>query len=385
MGENSAIQWTHHTFNPWMGCAKAHAGCTNCYAEKALPVSIRPGGPLKWGEVWQGGERVVKADSGWREPLKWARDAAKEGERRRVFCSSLADVLEVPPLPPPGIDATLYRQGVERVETARGEMHRARERVWETIWATARMCPECGPTLEAGHDFGCKMAEVPAMDPRPGLDWLLLTKRPENWRVVPEHIRPLVWLGTSISDQKTADEWVPRLLDAEGFRLRFLSVEPLVGPVDLSRWLPGGRWYMARCRDCGYTGSTATFREVQYDGDADVACPKCSSLKNDDDVTLRIGWVIVGGESGPKARPCDVEWVRDIVRQCREVGVPCFVKQLGYRATDERNGLAGAGLAVPPEALPLVSRRLKDKHGGDTAEWPEDLRVQAFPEVAHVS
>jgi protein gp37 len=320
MGEASKIEWTHHTLNPWRGCTKAtwtdstgkvhlHPGCLNCYAEKDMSVKLHG---IHWGK---GQERRPKAESGWGEPLAWARNAAKAGERHRVFCASLADVLDDEGLP---------------------EM---RERLWDTVRRTAAVWPESGRPAAAHYEPDRIMR-------MPGLDWLLLTKRPENWRWIPEDVRPLVWLGTSVSDQETADEWVPRLLQAEGFRYRFLSVEPLVGAVDLWRsWLRVPEDAHSRAQHVG----------------------------------SRIDWVIVGGESGSKARPCNVEWIRDIIRQCREAGVPCFVKQVGAAYSDPVDGVAGRSLKVPEEASPLLSRRLTDPKGGDWNEWPMDLRVREFP------
>jgi protein gp37 len=330
VGERSTIEWTHHTFNPWRGCTKAswtdakgkvrlHPGCQHCYAEQDMSVKLQG---IRWGK---GQERRAKADSGWREPLRWARKAAAVGERHRVFCAALADVLDDEGLPA------------------------MRERLWDTIWGTVRMCAGCGPLEEAGHDFGCA---VPRLTHQSGLDWLLLTKRPENWRLIPEHIRPLVWLGTSVSDQQTADEWVPRLLAAEGFRYRFLSVEPLLGPVALQRWV----------------GPTHVCTACRRHWNRPTTCDGCGRPSQSAGPTP-IDLVIVGGESGAKARPCNVEWVRSIVQQCAEAGVPCFVKQLGAFATFPYG-------AVDNAPMPLV-----DSKGGDWAEWPEDLRVRQMPGV----
>jgi protein gp37 len=361
MGQETKIEWTHHTFNPWRGCSKVHAGCTNCYAEKNQGVAMNH---ITWGEVWQGGQRVVKAESGWSKPLTWARDAARAGERRRVFCASLADVLEVPADGPTG-----HRGAV--VALARRRLSDARARLWDVIRRSAFMSPRfIEPVVHTS---------VTSREWYPGLDWLLLTKRPENWHLVPEDVRPLAWLGTSISDQKTADEWVPRLLKAEGFRLRFLSVEPLTGPVDLSAWLPRDRYFLARCERCGHTGTSERFIEVRYADDSDVLCPQCRhGLQREVD---GINWVIVGGESGPRARPCNVEWVRDIVRQCREASVRCFVKQLGSRPEHEVYADP-----VPFQDGPVSWNErlnLEDSKGGDMSEWPEDLRVREFPEARH--
>ncbi len=139
---------------------------------------------------------------------------------------------------------------------------------------------------------------------------------------------PNVWFGVSVEDQPRADERIPLLLDIPAL-VRWLSVEPLIGPVDLSgqrlEWL-------------------APFHET------DPLLVR----------TPRVDWVVVGGESGPGARPCDVEWIRDIVRECQSAAVPVFVKQLGAR----------------PDMAPVQHPK-----GGDPAEWPDDLRVRQYPEV----
>jgi protein gp37 len=193
-----------------------------------------------------------------------------------------------------------------------------------------------------------------AMPQAPGLDWLLLTKRPENWALAPEDVRPLVWLGTSVSDQKTADEWAPRLLAAKGFRRRFLSVEPLVGPVDLSRWL----------------------KPVLHTNGGDHLQHPDPRIPNEGGRwEWPISWVIVGGESGSKARPLNVAWVRDIVKQCAEAGVKCFVKQLGAQPVDTRT-IRGVSMAPRVDDVPMD---LADPKGGDIGEWPEYVRVREVP------
>jgi protein gp37 len=369
MGADSKIEWTHHTFNAWLGCSKVHAGCTNCYAEKHQAVNMRKGGAIPWGEVWQGGGRVVVSDSTWAHPLKWARAAAKTGERHRVFCSSLSDVLEVPDMPPFSHLTTALR---DRVNEVRKALDDARARLWPIIEDTAWMCGGCGRPCAHSSDTPHRTARLLDLSsvgaacegisgrclntPMGGLDFLLLTKRPENAHAVPPWARPLVWLGTSISDQQTADEWVPRLLAAEGFRYRFLSVEPLLGPVRLDSliWQP--------CRACHGSMTTA----VPGGGKPCVSCLEHQGLES------AIDWVIVGGESGSKARPCNVEWIRGIVRQCREAGVPCHVKQLGAKPMVPRE---------PGDAWGDRIIELADPKGGDWSEWPEDLRVRQFPET----
>jgi protein gp37 len=357
VGENTKIEWTHHTFTPVLGCAKVHAGCTQ------QAYVMRKGGRIHWGEVWQGGDRVVVADSTWKHPFTWARKAAAAGERHRVFCASLSDVLEVPSLPekwPSSWDEKQVAWAKDRVQTARIELEHARQRLWDTIRKTAVRSWPTGDDVPEEERAGRIQVGWP------GLDWLLLTKRPENWRLVPEDVRPLVWVGTSVSDQETMNEYGARLLQARGFRYRFLSMEPLLGPVDLSRWM--GWW---RCPDCGTARDPTTDQPLG----TEVLCRACP---NDAPIPIEgrhIDQVIVGGESGRKARPCNVEWIRSIVRQCAEAGVPCHVKQLGAIPMMERT-LRSARTGNTTQPTPLD---LRDPKGGDMAEWPEDLRVRQFP------
>jgi protein gp37 len=198
----------------------------------------------------------------------------------------------------------------------------------------------------------------------PNLTWLLLTKRPELWRErinravavhcdepwsseradvrnwlikwVDHGIAPAnVWVGTSVEDRPRADERIPALLQIPAVG-RFLSVEPLLGPVDVR---------------CGF-----------------------DHLVHPDRPT--INWVIIGGESGPSARPCNVEWVRSLVRQSQGAGVPVFVKQLGARPVGRWTASpAESGLG---EGWP-AGLKIAHPKGGDPAEWPEDLRVREFP------
>lgn len=223
MGQFSAIEWTDHTFNPWWGCVKVSPGCTNCYAET---WAKRYGGDL-WGPRKS---RRTFGLSHWQEPLKWQRTALEQGCRYKVFCASMADVFEDD-----------------------DEITEERAKLWQLIERT------------------------------PNLDWLLLTKRPENMlRFTPwkDEWPTNAWAMTSVENQELAEKRVPILTRVPAV-VRGLSVEPLIGAVDLSPWLTD------------------------------------------------INWVIVGGESGRNARPMEVTWVRQLRDQCLEYKVPFFFKQWG--------------------------------------------------------
>ncbi len=277
MAENSKIEWTNHTFNPWRGCTKISEGCKHCYAE-----ALSKRNPAILGIWGDNGTRVVASEGYWKQPLKWSRDAAKAGERRRVFCSSLADVFEDRP-----------------------ELIEPRRRLFDLINET------------------------------PDLDWLLLTKRPESIGSMFDDIRRHfgwdedlsvmnVWLGTSVENQEQADKRIPELLKIPA-KVRFLSCEPLLGPVDLS---------------CVNFGSE-TVTDVH-----DVLFPQHGLRYPDNGNPLpqlpggSIDWVIVGGESGSNARPMQVEWARDLRDQCLRARVPFHFKQYGEHAptSEHRDG-----------------------------------------------
>lgn len=148
---------------------------------------------------------------------------------------------------------------------------------------------------------------------------------------------PNVWLGVSVEDQRTADERIPVLLSLPA-SVRWVSYEPALGPVN---------W---QC-----IGATALKRDALRVNDSSWGRPE-----------RHLDWIVVGGESGPGARVCDLSWVRWTIEQCREAGTPAFVKQLG---------------AVPRGGAWNDLLQLRHRKGGDPSEWPEDLRVREWPEV----
>lgn len=254
MGMNSKIEWTTHTFNPWWGCIKVSEACKHCYAESwAKRVGQQVWGPKS--------DRRFFGDLHWRQPVRWNSIAAQTGVRPRVFCASMADVFE-------------DREGLTE----------ERARLWELIDAT------------------------------PNLDWLLLTKRPQNvsrmagWGAQwPNH----VWLGTTVELQKRADEALPFLAQVPA-KVRFISAEPLLGPIEIRDWLKES-----------------------------------------------LSWVITGGESGPKARPASPAWFRSLMIQCMESDVPFHFKQWGDWAP-------GDGVNLP---------RTKNLRSATASDGTEMLRV----------
>ena len=279
MSANSKIEWTDHTFNPWIGCTKVSPACDHCYAEVSTPSRAL-------GVVWgPKAERRRTTPSNWNLPLRWNAQAeafrAQHGRRQRVFCASLADVFdnEVP--------------------------HAWRADLFALIEAT------------------------------PNLDWLLLTKRIGNVeRMVmlanwPWPLPRNVWLGATICNQEEADRDIPKLL-AVPARVRFLSMEPLLGPVSLR--LPtrtwessGGAVFCDHCCNGDRCDDPTHFERGRPDYAPHCRCPYCRGTG----LGRPINWVIVGGESGQHARPMHPDWARSLRDQCREAGVPFLFKQWG--------------------------------------------------------
>lgn len=283
----SKIEWTDFTFNSWIGCTKVSPGCDNCYAEKG---SARLGAMHKL-KLWEG-DRYRTGTKYWAQPERWDRAAAKAGKRARVFCASFADVFE-----------------------DRLELEQRRADLLRLITRT------------------------------PNLDWLLLTKRPENMLRMTDAVwgnagwPSNAWAGTTCENQEWANKRIPHLLKVPA-SVRFVSYEPALGPIDFthiesSEYLsPSGEHHIDALRGV-VNGGPWLLRSVN--------------------------WVIVGGESGPGARPLDLQRARSTVEQCKAAGVACFVKQMGARPID-------AGYALD-----------YGRKGDDMSEWPEELQVREWP------
>lgn len=310
---NTKIEWADHTWSPWRGCTKVSPGCANCYAE-----ALSRRNPAVLGEWGPGRPRVFNKN--WDQVKRWNSISSASRASTTIF-PSLCDWLDsdVP------ID-------------------------WLAQF------------LELIHDT-------------PSLRWLLLTKRPENWDKRSLEVAQLwagdglnhrvkwlidwrrgfwipsnVWFGTSVEDQKRADQRIPVLLEIPA-AVRWLSVEPLLGQVDLSEW-------------------TGICSQHHPDG-------------SETPIQKPLHWIVVGGESGPKARPCSIEWIRSLVNQCKASETPVFVKQLGAHPIIQERELWRMN-GQPEEWVPgdgNVPMRVKHAKCGDPIEWPEDLRVRQFPSV----
>ena len=310
--ENSKISWTDHTFNPWWGCVHVSPGCDHCYAE-TWANRYNPG---LWGVD---GTRRLFGDNHWNAPVKWNAAAEKAGVRARVFCASMADVFE-----------------------SRDDVFEARLRLWELIHRT------------------------------PWLDWMLLTKRPENimarlphgWSDDP---MPNVWLGTTCENQEQADKRIPELLKVPA-AVRFLSCEPLLGPVNLDFWIDA--YWNPNIRDLITKRKEGSW--VQVESPAEQA----------------LHWVICGGESGHGARPMKPDWARSLRDQCQAAGVAYHFKQWGewrpaegqYEHTPSNISPADLGRFFTVEGnTSELMRRVGKKEAGrllDGVEWNE------FPQTA---
>ena len=292
MAERTNIEWCDASLNLWWGCTKVSQGCKHCYAEH---LSDQRYGRGCWGPT--GTRQEVKS---WRSTLnKISRRAKAEGRRLKVFCSSMCDVFEGP-------------------DTMGGD------------WVGGAGSPFINPNYEVTRRL---RAELLALVPEhPELDFLLLTKRPENiLKMVPDkwlRAWPInAWIGTSVEDQATADERIPHLLNIPA-RVRFLSCEPLVGAVE---FYEEGHC----CKKCGRLLTYGTEEDASYE----VPCVNCgctrwvwdlpSNKASFGDGDLALDWVICGGEAGANARPMDPNWARSLRDQCRDAGVPFFFKQWG--------------------------------------------------------
>jgi len=344
----TSIEWTDFTSNPlkyrdratgrdvW-ACVKHSPGCAHCYSE-ALARRYGRGGPFTRAATEQ--VEPYLDDQELRRLL-----AQKKLAGKRVFVGDMTDVFGdwVPDALLDGLFAVLaLRQDVTfQVLTKRADRMRA---------YTARLAAGIGPLEAAARAMGRTFKFT-------GLDGREYSTCP--WPL------PNVWLGVSVEDQTRADERIPHLLDTPA-AVRYLSCEPLLGPLVLNT-----DETVFYCNGCGRV-------TAGRDGD----CAACGDCRTRERCYLDyLDWVVAGGESGGGARPCKVAWLRSLRDQCAAFRVAFFCKQLGSRP--EGDDFAPAA-ADPATGLTTLEVRqvltVRDRKGGDPAEWPHDLRVRQFPE-----
>lgn len=320
----TSIEWTDETWNPTRGCSRVSEGCRNCYAERIAArfngtdivdgqrkLRTFAGFAIRGqdGPHWTG--RVELIESKLQEPLHWRKP-------RRVFVNSMSDLFHEN-LPYPDI------------------LH---------IFQTMGKCPR--HTFQILTKRSAKMRELLSLfwwrnlghSPAMGGDHWVKVIAGEQ-RAGDQNFLPNVWLGVSVENQQTADERIPLLLQTPA-ALRFVSYEPALGQVD-------------------FTALNGRIGGTRLD---------CLSGRWDDDDSCgeSVDWIIVGGESGPGARPFHLEWAREAIRQCKAAGVPVFVKQLGSRLVGETADL-------------IYLASMDSRKGGDWDQWPPDLRIRQFPDI----
>jgi protein gp37 len=308
MATSSNIEWTDASWNCLAGCEAVSPGCAHCYAAtmtrrlEAMGQADYTG--LTTAKHFNGTVRCLPDKL--TIPLKWRKP-------RRVFVNSMSD---------------LFHEDVP-------------DEFIDRVFAVMAVCPQ--------HTFQVLTKRAERMsDYCRRLPATYIHQVADDFGALSElrdiHFPlPNVWLGVSAEDQQRADERIPWLLKTPA-AVRFVSAEPLLGPIDFLSWLalgPGkAAWHLA------------TYGDSQP-----------------------LHWIIVGGESGSGARPCNADWVRSIVGQCKAAGVvACFVKQMGSNLVD--GGIRLDGTRTDPQRVLLSSRK-----GGDPTEWPGDLRVREFPDA----
>lgn len=342
MSDDSKIEWTDATWQVTRGCSQVSAGCTNCYAQafahRGLHESTRgltratESGPRWTGEIRLAPENLD-------QPLKWKHP-------RRIFVNSMSD---------------LFHEDVpdEYIAAVFGVMASCPQHTFQVLTKRAeRMTRWFESAAHRALDW-CACAADDALESYlPRSDRALAFAPGRGSKTWP---LPNVWMGVSVENQEQADKRIPHLLRTPS-AVRFLSCEPLLERVDLN------------CIDATRAGWRAV------NGFPEPTEISAFGKRQADGAKLQDGvdWVIVGGESGPGARPLDLGWARSIVGQCRAAGVACFVKQLGANAVPGRIPFPSAGA----DAYTLEALGLRNKKGGEMSECPADLRVREFPRGA---
>lgn len=344
----TGIQWTEETWNPVRGCSRVSEGCRNCYAERQAIRQAGPGGnyeglvrSTKSGPRWTGKVRLVPEMLD--RPLWWKKP-------RRIFVNSMSD---------------LFHEGLSNEEIAAvfGIMAAAPQHTFQVLTKRSMRMREWFEWIETRtvscHPLGAARGvrwHAWHLAGWHALPWESEVSPSYSAGAMPNWKWPLpnVWLGVSAEDQRAFDERVPDLLQTPA-AVRWVSAEPLLGPIDVSAGIVDALHRSGRA-------------------------PR-----------LELDWIVVGGESGPGARPCALEWIESIVDQCHVAGAAVFVKQLGAYSTSLQRVAPIEMFSQPekmaPHRVPGTDEcwawRASFAHpkGGDPGEWPVHLRVREYPEV----
>jgi len=365
--QDTSIAWADWTWNPIKGCDRISPGCLHCYAEAiaARFSSYNEGSyPPKDAQPFAGFAefRIIggRKESHWTgkvelvehkllEPLSWRRKAAKfreqHGRKPRAFIS-MSDLFH----------ESLPDEAIDRVFAVMAFMP---EVAWMILTKRAK---RMGQWASGGHRHTPIIAAMNSME------------------VVQNRIAAIRWplsnvaLGVSVESQKYADQRIPHLLRTPA-AMRFVSYEPALEAVDFSKWGDEG----LECSECAWRGTESTATEDGCENDPGFWCPLCSAPAAHLPLDERLNMIIVGGESGSGARPFDLYWARQTVKQCRAANVAPFVKQMGSNpgAVLRHEFLDGKWKIESDGRLRLV---LRNRKGEDMSEWPEDLRVREWPE-----
>lgn len=352
---DTSIAWCDKSWNPLRGCSRVSEGCRFCFAERTAARFSGPGlpyegltRPTKDGPRWTGEIRFVPEKLA--EPLRWRKP-------QRIFVNSMSDLFHEKVTDEQiaaifGVMAAAHRHTFQ-VLTKRP----ARMRAWLSEFMPRFAADNRGiasapceheTVLRAAFDA---LGGASGDGPRLTSAWSDL--RSAQRAGVPLWPLPNVHMLVSVEDQRSADERIPLLLDTPA-AVRGVSLEPMIGPVDLREHLNGD--------SVGHeTGGPQGWQPGPG-----------------------LDWVIVGGESGPHARPFDLAWARSVRDQCVSAGVACFVKQMGANVLRSRcRDCADRVCADDPclnDGLPCTG--IRDPAGADPSEWPADLRVRQFPEAS---
>jgi len=374
------IQWTDSTWNPVRGCSRVSKGCDACYAMGQAHRFSGPGKPyeglttLRNGKVdWTGVARFVPEMLS--APLKWKKP-------RRIFVNSMSD---------------LFHRSVtnEQIAAVFGVMAACPQHTFQILTKRPERMLEWFKWVggNRGYEQAGQLHVSLCEALRGPVDWdpddrhcEALLDNANDWPL------PNVWLGVSAEDQQRADERVPLLLQCPA-AVRFVSAEPLLGPINMPGLKGSTTIHVSlnvegAIRNRSFHGFVDESGKELAPADAEYELRRASllgiKLVNSDGChnfdpdsgcrghrNSRLDWVIVGGESGPGARPCELGWIHSLVQQCQKTNVACFVKQIGSHAV--------AGGLIDMETKEPYRLRLKDRKGGDMSEWAAPLRVREFP------